>query len=159
MPVFDFFHWDKEKGYTLTETGAILQVTVGLPPALEQFCLRENISIPMPIPGYALIDTGASASAVHEQIFTDFGIQPIDHIAMSTPHTRDKFSFVYPAKIQFPGLNLSGDSMMPWMRVVGCELKWTTFDSKEIIMLMGRDLLKYFLMVYNGVQSDVTLSY
>jgi hypothetical protein len=159
MPVFDFFHWDKDKGYTLTETGAILQVTVGLPPALEQFCVRSNIAIPAPVPGYALIDTGASASAVHEQIFADFGVQPIDHIAMSTPHTRDKYSFVYPAKIQFPGLNLTGDSVMPWMRVVGCELQWTTFDGKEIIMLMGRDLLRYFLMVYNGVQSDVTLAY
>ena len=72
--------------------------------------------IPAPVAGYALIDTGASASAVHEQIFTDFGVQPIDHIPMSTPHTRDKHSFVYPAKIQFPGLNLSGDECGP-----GCE--------------------------------------
>jgi hypothetical protein len=29
MPVFDFFYWDKDRGYTLAETGAILQVTVG----------------------------------------------------------------------------------------------------------------------------------
>lgn len=159
MPVFDFFHWDKDKGYTLAETGAILQVTVGLPVALEQYCLKENIAIPPPVPGYALIDTGASSSAVHEQIFTDFGIQPIDHIAMSTPHTKDKNSFIYPAKIQFPGLNLGGESMLQSFRVVGCELQWTTFDGKEIIMLMGRDLLKYFLMVYNGVQSDITLAY
>jgi len=156
MPVFDFFHWDKDRGYTLAETGAILQVTVGIPPALEQFCLKSGVPIPAPVAGYALIDTGASASAVHEQVFADFGVQPIDHIPMSTPHTKDKFSFVYPAKIQFPGLNLVGDGTY---RVVGCELKWTTFDNKEIIMLMGRDLLKYFLMVYNGVQSDVTLSY
>jgi hypothetical protein len=78
---------------------------------------------------------------------------------MSTPHTRDKFSFVYPAKVQFPGLNLSGEGALTSMRVVGCELKWTTFDDKEIIMLMGRDLLKFFLMVYNGVQSDITLAY
>jgi hypothetical protein len=159
MPVFDFFHWHKDKGGTLEETGAMLQVTIGIPPALEQFCLKNGIQIPQPIAGYALIDTGASASAVHEQIFTDFGVQPIDHIPMSTPHTKDKSSFVYPAKIQFPGLNLVGDFMLSMMRVVGCELKWKTFDDKEIIMLVGRDLLKYFLMVYNGVQSDVTLSY
>lgn len=106
-----------------------------------------------------MFDRGASASAVHEQIFVDFGVQPIDHIPMSTPHTKDKFSFVYPAKVQFPGLNLTSDAMLSTMRVIGCELKWTTFDNKDIIMLMGRDLLKYFPMVYNGVQSDVTLSY
>ena len=155
MPVFDFFHWDKDKGYTLTETGALLQVTIGLPTALEQYCLKANIAIPAPISGYALIDTGASASAVHEEIFTDFGVQPIDHIPMSTPHTKDVYSFIYPAKLQFPGLSLAS---VP-VRVVGCDLKWTTFDGREIIMLMGRDLLCSFLMVYNGVQSDVSLAY
>lgn len=159
MPVFDFFHWDKDRGYTLAETGAILQVNIGIPAPLEQYCLKNAISIPPLVSGYALIDTGASASAVHEDIFTTFGVQPIDHIPMSTPHSRDQHSFVYPAKIQFPGLNLSAETLLATMRVVGCELKWKTFDDKEIIMLMGRDLLKYFLMVYNGVQSDVTLSY
>jgi hypothetical protein len=159
MPVFDFFHWDKQKGNTLAETGALLQVTVGIPPALEQLCLKNSIAIPTPISGYAMIDTGASASAVHEQIFIDFGVQPIDHIPMSTPHSKDKFSFVYPSRIQFPGLNLVGDQMFSMMRVVGCELQWKTFDNKEIIMLVGRDLLRHFLVIYNGVQSDVTLSY
>jgi hypothetical protein len=139
--------------------GRIIQVTVGLPPALEQYCLKNQITIPAPIAGYALIDTGASASAVHEQIFTDFGVQPIDHIQTDTPHTKGQYSFVYPAKIQFPTLNLTGSAMWPWMRVVGAELKWKTWDDKEIIMLMGRDILKHFLMVYNGIHSDVTLSY
>jgi hypothetical protein len=32
-------------------------------------------------------------------------------------------------------------------------------DDKEIIMRMGRDLLKYFLRVYNGPSSDVPLCY
>jgi hypothetical protein len=159
MPVFDFFHWDNTKGYTLAETGAIIQVTVGIPPALEQCCLKNNLAIPTPMAGYALIDTGASSSAVDEKIFTDFGVQPIDHIKMSTPHTKDQWSFIYPAKIQFPGLNLTNEAMLESLRVVGCELRWTTFDNKEIVMLLGRDILRYFLMVYNGVQSDVTLAY
>jgi hypothetical protein len=48
---------------------------------------------------------------------------------------------------------------MPMERVVGCKLKWKTRDEKEIIMLLGRDLLQYFLFVYNGPSSDVTLCY
>ena len=159
MPVFDFFHRDKDKGYTLAETGAILQVTVGLPVALKQYCLKENIAIPPPVPGYALIDTGASSSAVHEQIFTDFGIQPIDHIAMSTPHTKDKNSFIYPAKIQFPGLNLGGNQCSNLLGWLGANCSGRPSMGKKSLMLMGRDLLKYFLMVYNGVQSDITLAY
>ncbi len=38
-----------------------VQVTVGIPPALEQFCLKENVAIPTPVTGYALIDTRAHA--------------------------------------------------------------------------------------------------
>jgi hypothetical protein len=48
---------------------------------------------------------------------------------------------------------------MPMERVVGSTLKWKTPEDQEIIMLMGRDLLQYFLLVYNGPSSDVTLCY
>jgi hypothetical protein len=95
----------------------------------------------------------------HDGLQMSMGVQPINHIRMSTPHTKDQWSFVYPAKIQFPGLALLDSPILESFQVVGCDLRWTTFDEKEIIMLLGRDLLKHFLMVYNGVQSDVTLAY
>jgi hypothetical protein len=65
-------------------------------------------------------------------------------------------SRVYPANVTFPAMDVAD---MPMERVLGCNVKWNTKDGKEIIMLMGRDLLKYFLMVYNGPSSDVTLCY
>ena len=58
--------------------------------------------------------------------------------------------------MSFPTLNIPELKME---RVVGCELKWQTTDGKEIIMLLGRDLLRYFLMIYNGPNSTVTLSF
>ena len=59
-----------------------------------------------------------------------------------------------PANINFPGMNVT-DMVME--RVIGCKLKWKTRDDKEILMLLGRDLLQYFLFVYDGPSSDVTL--
>lgn len=44
-------------------------------------------------------------------------------------------------------------------RVVGCNLRWTTPDGKQILVLLGRDILKYFLLVYNGKLSAITLAY
>ena len=93
MPVFDFFHWTKETGPTLADGGPLIQVAIGLPPALEEFCVQKGIDLPSPIPGHALIDTGASASAVHEQIVLDLGILPIDSIPTHTPYG-DGRSFV-----------------------------------------------------------------
>jgi hypothetical protein len=48
---------------------------------------------------------------------------------------------------------------MPMETLIGCNLKWNTVEGKEIIMLLGRDLLQYFLLVYNGKSADVFLAY
>jgi hypothetical protein len=44
-------------------------------------------------------------------------------------------------------------------RVVGCNLKWQTPDKKEIIMLLGRDLLQFMLLIYNGKATNITLAF
>jgi hypothetical protein len=155
MPVFDFFHWNQQQGDTLTDPGPLVQVVVSMPAAVEEFCTKNGYQIPAPIPGYALIDTGASATAVDEDILKQLSIVPIDLMATSTP-SGDGKSFVYPAKITFPGLNLNDLAMA---RVIGSKLKWQTVDGKEIIMLLGRDLLRFFLMIYNGPGTTLTLSY
>ncbi len=155
MPVFDFLFWTKEHGDTLRSSGPIVPVEVGIPRILEEYCVRENIPIPPPVSGYALIDTGAFMSAVHEQLFQDFGIQPIDSIPTWTPHG-DSRSFLYPAKMSFPALGVQDLDMG---RVIGCELNWVTVDSKQIIMLLGRDLLQNCLFIYNSKAATITLSY
>ena len=155
MPVFNFFHYSKEHGRTLNETGALVAVEISPPTALKQHLAEKGIPIPAPIAGFALVDTGAFATAVDESVFATLGIQPIDEITTDTPHGSGK-SGVYPANLTFPGMNVND---MPMERVVGCKLKWKTRDDKEIIMLLGRDLLQWFLFVYNGPSSDVTLCY
>jgi hypothetical protein len=155
MPVFNFFHWSKEHGHTLNETGPLVAVEIGVPAALKQHLAEKGIPIPAPIAGFALVDTGAFATAVDESIFADLGVSPIDEIPTDSPHGAGK-SNVYPASVTFPGMAVTD---MPMERVVGCKLKWKTKDDKEIVMLLGRDLLRWFLLVYNGPSSDVTLCY
>ncbi|MGC1106198.1 MAG: hypothetical protein WA876_06645 [Candidatus Acidiferrales bacterium] len=155
MPVFNFFHWSEKLGRTLNETGALVSVEIGIPTALKQYLSEKGIAIPAAISGFALVDTGAFATAVDESVFGSLQVPHIDEIQTDTPHGSGT-SKVYPANVTFPGMNVSD---MPMERVVGCKLKWKTRDEKEIIMLMGRDLLQYFLFIYNGPSSDVTLCY
>lgn len=155
MPVFNFFHYSNNIGRTLNETGALVSVEIGLPNALKQYFSEKGLAIPAAISGFALVDTGAFATAVDESVFESLGVSHIDEIPTDTPHGSGT-SKVYPANVSFPGMNVTD---MPMERVVGCRLKWKTRDGKEIIMLMGRDLLQYFLFVYNGISSDVTLCY
>ncbi len=155
MPVFNFYHWSKDHGYTLTGSGPIISVEISIPAALKQHLSEKNLPIPPPQSGFALIDTGAFATAVDQSIFDALGVAPIDKIKTSTPHG-DAESPVYPASVSFPGLELKE---MPMERVVGCNLKWKTLEGKEILMLLGRDLLQYFLLVYNGKSADVFVAY
>lgn len=155
MPVFDFFHWDKERGSTLEETGPLVQVQISLPGAVAEFCATNQIAIPPPLAGWALIDAGASTTAVDEECLLSLGIQPIDAIPTNTPSGSGR-SLVYPARVTFPGLQLA-DLRMD--RVFGAKLNWQTPDSRSILMLLGRDMLKHFLLVYNGPGTNITLSY
>lgn len=155
MPVFSFYHWSQSHGYTLTDGGPLVSVEVSIPAALKAHLAESVLPIPAPQSGFALIDTGASSTAVDQSIFDALGLAPIDSIKTSTPHGEAE-SPIYPATVTFPGLALTE---MPMERIIGCNLKWMNAEGKEVIMLLGRDLLQHFLMVYNGKSADIFLAY
>jgi hypothetical protein len=155
MPVFNFFHWSQQHGRTLTETGPLIAVAVGVPAALKQHLSEKGLPIPTSVAGFALVDTGASSTAVDESVFTSLGVSHINEIDTSTPHGAAK-SKIYPASVTFPGMNVHE---LPMEQVIGCQLKWKTKDDQEIIMLLGRDLLQWFVLIYNGPGSEITICF
>ncbi len=155
MPVFDFIHWNQPAGGFLAMDGPVIPVEISMPTALEQWCVQNNMPVPAPVPGYAMIDTGASISGVHQAILDQLSLTPIDSIPMQTPAGHGTAS-VYPTKVSFPAIQVADYSIN---RVVGGQLDWNTSQGNRIIMLLGRDILQYFLMVYNGKFNQVTLAY
>jgi hypothetical protein len=59
-------------------------------------------------------------------------------------------------KVGFPAMNVENYRMD---RLIGSQLKWTTKEGKEVIMLLGIDVLKYMLLVYNGPSNDVHIAF
>jgi hypothetical protein len=155
MPVFNFFHWSQQHGRTLTETGPLVAVEVGIPDALKQHLSGKGLPVPAPVAGFALVDTGASSTAVDNSVFTALGVAHINEIDTDTPHGSGR-SKIYPASVTFPGMNVHELRME---QLIGCQLKWKTKDDKEIIMLLGRDLLAWFVFIYNGPGSEITLCF
>lgn len=98
MPVFNFFHYSQQQGPTLSETGPLVAVEIGVPSALKQHLAAGGLAVPSAVSGFALVDTGAFASAVDESIFASLGVPPIDEIRTATPHGTGK-SNVYPASV------------------------------------------------------------
>ncbi len=154
MPVFDFVQWTEQAGGTLSIDGPLIPVEVSVPDALEKWYIRNNLPIPVPALGYALIDTGASISGVHEPLVQQMNVQPVDSIPVSTPSGTGRCS-IYPAQLALPAMNVSN---VP-VRLAGNQLNWTASDGKNVIMLLGRDILYQFLMVYHGKLNTVTLAF
>jgi hypothetical protein len=155
MPTFDFLHWRQDLGPTLAASGPVIPVEVSMPKPLEEFCTKKGIPIPAPQAGYALIDTGASISAIDESILQRLSLLPIDSIPSVTAAGNAR-SFIYPTNVSFPALGVKDYRLS---RVIGCNLKWKTKDDKEIIMLLGRDILQFMLFIYNGPLSNITIAF
>ena len=154
MPVHNHFVVDPQtrlpSGPALAEHGPRLQVEISLHPTLVQHLQTQGQAVPAPVIGAALIDTGATISAVDTTLVVQpLQIQPIGSVQVGTaggPQTQHQ----YPASFGFPGTRLPG---INFNFVIGCNL-----TGQGIIALIGRDVLRHFVMVYNGVLGQVILS-
>jgi hypothetical protein len=81
-------------------------------------------------------------------------IPAVDSVQIATPSGGGRAS-VYQAGVALPAINVTGYQV----RVVGNQLNWTTTDGRSVIMLLGRDILSQFLIVYNGKLNTITLAF
>src|SRR5438132_7889241 len=68
----------------LAINGPILDISVTIPQALANLYARQQIPLPSPIAGIALIDTGATRSCVHGPIMSQLGVNPIGVVTSGT---------------------------------------------------------------------------
>jgi hypothetical protein len=99
-------------------------------------------------PGNALIDTGASISAIDEDIAQALKIPVIDQGKMSSASHDSHPCNLYP--VQF---TIGNVLVVQVPRTMGAKLK-----SKGFIAIIGRDILQNCMLVYNGGMGTITLS-
>jgi predicted aspartyl protease len=145
MPVFHrrFLHPEtkKQSAEHLRNVGPRLPVEVGVTDLLAASLSQSGTPVPPPHSGYALVDTGASVTAVDEEVLQGLEISPISTIQLSTPggtQTR----YLYPAKLVFPGTPLPP---LEFAALVGVSVK-----DQGYLALIGRDILQNMVMVYDG---------
>ncbi|SRR5712692_5393847 len=129
----------------LAHFGPILQVSVSIPQALAALYTSQQIPLPSPITGTALIDTGASRSCVHSPIMSNLGVNPIGVITSLTaagPAPQN----LYPAHFTFPAIGFNID----FTSVIGSDLTGQIINGQQLIALIGRDVLSLGTFIYNG---------
>jgi predicted aspartyl protease len=128
--------------------GPLIQVEVSLHPAAEANLQNANLPIPAPIPGTALIDTGASVSSVDESIVSQLGIPAVGTSQVFTPGGQ-VLQQLHPCRIWFPGASLPP---ITFGFVLAGILK-----AQGIDVLLGRDVLRDYVLVYNGPGAHYTI--
>lgn len=132
----------------LRTVGPLIPVELQIPDQLAQHYSKTNIPIPNCIRGDALVDTGASITCVDLLLIKSLGLQPISSGQVLTPQG-SAIQGIYPVKIVFAGTSIAFNLNA----VMGSDL-----SGQNIVALIGRDILSYCVIVYNGAFGNFSLS-
>lgn len=132
----------------LHRIGPVIEVIISLPRDLIQVLKQQNGKIPSSIRAMAMIDTGATYCVVNPEIIRHLKLNPIDSIYANTTSSVNVKCFRYKAAINFPA-----DFAVETSNIIEMPLK-----NQHIQCLIGRDVLKRGVLIYNGYTETVTFS-
>jgi hypothetical protein len=167
MPVYNFGHYLVPQSGSqppapfpqgLRTSGPVVPVLIEIPSALADRLQQSGQTIPSPASGLALVDTGASVSAVDAGCIQQLGVQPVGIVTVGTAAGPQQ-QMLYPGRFSFPGTNLPS---IDFSSLLGADLAAQGVDGPRggpLVALLGRDLLEHFVLVYNGLQGLSTLAY
>lgn len=159
MPVYNFGHLLGSARFFpdgLRVAGPVLAVQIEIPSVLAAQLQQAGQVPPSPVTGIALIDTGASVSAVDEAALRQLTVQPTGIVTVGTAGGQQQQA-VYPARFVFPG---SGLPSFELSEVLGADLTGQTIPGPtpgSLVALFGRDILSRFVFIYNGLTGTFTL--
>ena len=131
---------------TLLYDGPLLEVEITAPLEFVHYLSEHSLPRFPSIRGLGQIDTGAAVSAVDPSVFDRLDIPSIDREMVHTAHGLSELDR-YNASVTFPQLDLSPVSL-PY--VLGGQIRRESASGADIIMLVGRDLLKHLVFTYDG---------
>jgi hypothetical protein len=157
VPSYNHFVRDAQGNHSpvgLAVTGPHLAVEIHIPNALAAAMAAANQPIPAPIVGVALIDTGASRSAVNAATAILLGVQ---QVGVGTGYTAGGpvQQSLYPVRFAFPGIGLD----VQFNAATGVDLTGQTCAGQPMLALIGRDVLANCVFIYNGPAGTFTLSW
>jgi hypothetical protein len=135
-------------GAGLQLKGPKVAIEISVPTVLAEFLARSGLPVPPARTGFALIDTGASITAVDEEVVATLGIQPIGQMKLSTP-SQSMPAWLYAVQLTCYGVEMPALELLD---VVGC-----TLQPQGFIALLGRNFLRKAVLVYDGPRGSFTL--
>jgi Aspartyl protease len=170
MPVFNQFLYAGAQAAPLPSpdalvmAGAFLSVDVSVPPVIATALTTAGQPVPPSQTGLALIDTGATMTCVHEPLLTSLGLHPVGTVRSGTAAGQTQQA-VYMARLVFPLIGWTVD-----LQLVGVDLSGQTIavappgaqsqpPAQPVVALLGRNLLRFCNLIWNGSGGFWTISY
>ena len=160
MPIHNQVIQDQNKNvipHGLRELGAYFPIEVHVPTQIANVLTSQGASIPAPVTGVGLIDTGATLTCIEETILSStLQLNPIGVVNTGTANGPVQQN-VYPGRIVFP----TQGWRMDIGRVVGVNLSGQFVREavpKPIIALLGRNFLERCVFIYNGTMGTWTIA-
>ena len=133
----------------LIQKGPVVQVSINIEQNVARQLLQQGISLPSPISGQALIDTGATSTCVDDAAAQQLNLPVVDVATIASASHATTQQNVYPVTIEVVGLPITINAP----RAIGVNLA-----PQGLMVLVGRDLLQHATFFYNGVDGSFTLS-
>lgn len=127
--------------------GPVLQANIAVAAAAEKALTDAGQPIPAPVQVTALIDTGATGSAISKGIAQRLGLQPVGVIPVSTPSSANVPMSLYAIRFLLP------NTLVFETTAIEAELQ-----DQGIGALIGRDVLSQAVLVYIGYANEFTLA-
>lgn len=132
----------------LTQQGPCFQVALSLPPSVAEPLIQQGVTLPEPITGLALIDTGANSTCVDINAAQQLQLPVVDTAMMTSASHAAVQQNIYPLRMEIVGAGIGIETG----RAMGAMLEPSGF-----IALIGRDMLQQCTLYYNGLMGQITL--
>ena len=134
----------------LRQSGPLLEVLFTVSKPVQDLLKGSNQPLPEPMSCTALIDTGASTTAMRKGIAQNLNLQPRGVVDIATPSCEKYQCNTFDVSIIFPGHGVS----IPLVTVTEAPL-----TGQHIDCLIGRDLLMHGILIYEGYSNRFVLSF
>jgi len=137
--------------------GPLVNAVVSISEARRATLLERNLPIPELRVIRALVDTGASFTLIEPAVINLLSLSPTGTIEIVTPSTGQNVhtTETYDINLSIYAAETDPPLVMPNLRVATAEL----FLRQGIHALIGRDVLRRFILIYNGSTNEFSLCF
>lgn len=133
----------------IRKVGPVCQVRIGVSEPATELLTQQGKPTPAPVEIMALIDTGASGTALKPEAIGQLRLTPRGVVQIATPSSAAHPCNVYDVSLTFPN-----GVVIPLMPVMEVPL-----EGQRIQGLIGRDVLAHGILIYSGYTNTFSLSF